>query len=283
MDDLLSEFLTETNEGLAVLDVELVKLEQNPNDEEILSNIFRLMHTIKGTCGFLSLPRLEAMAHAGENVLGKIREGNLEVTPDSVSLILECLDSIRPIMAILEETEAEPEGNDSGLIGRLNALAGDEDDGESVGDIFAEAESDQTEAEAVIEAEQTPMEEIEEPAEAEMAPEAPAEAPASAAQTAPASGAGAEETPKESAVANQSIRVNVDLLENLMTEVSELVLTRNQLLQISRGQKDSEFTAPLQRLNHVVSELQEGVMKTRTQPIGNAWGKLPRIIRDLIP
>ncbi|HRQ81918.1 MAG TPA: chemotaxis protein CheW, partial [Azospirillaceae bacterium] len=86
---------------------------------------------------------------------------------------------------------------------------------------------------------------------------------------------------KESAVAAQTIRVNVDLLENLMTMVSELVLTRNQLLQILRSQKESEFAAPLQRLNHVTSELQEGVMKTRMQPIGNAWAKLPRLVRDL--
>ena len=88
---------------------------------------------------------------------------------------------------------------------------------------------------------------------------------------------------RESAVANQSIRVNVDLLENLMTMVSELVLTRNQVMQILRHQKDSAFAAPLQRLNHVTSELQEGVMKTRMQPIGNAWAKLPRLIRDLNP
>jgi two-component system chemotaxis sensor kinase CheA len=107
------------------------------------------------------------------------------------------------------------------------------------------------------------------PAEAHP-PAAPAEAPPAA----PLEG-------KESAVAAQTIRVSVDLLENLMTMVSELVLTRNQLLQIVRRQKDSEFSVPLQRLSHVTSELQEGVMKTRMQPIGNAWAKLPRLVRDL--
>jgi len=119
MDDLLSEFLTETNEGLAVLDVELVEPEQNPNDHELLSNIFRLMHTIKGTCGFLGLPRLEAVAHAGENVLGKVRDGEFVATPEAVSLILECLDAIRSILTVLERTEAEPPGDDADLIGRL--------------------------------------------------------------------------------------------------------------------------------------------------------------------
>ena len=123
MDDLLSEFLTETSESLAVLDVELVKLEQDPNDQGILSNIFRLVHTIKGTCGFLGLLRLEAFAHAGENVLGKFRDGELEVTPAAVTLILECLDQIKDILSVLESTEAEPEGEDTDLIARLNDMA----------------------------------------------------------------------------------------------------------------------------------------------------------------
>src|SRR5215510_7537463 len=123
MDDLLSEFLTETSENLAVLDVELVKLEQNPNDTELLGNIFRLVHTVKGTCGFLGLPRLESVAHAGENVLGKVRDGELEVTAEAVSLILECLDRIRSIMGDLEATGSEPQGDDSDLIKRLNAFA----------------------------------------------------------------------------------------------------------------------------------------------------------------
>ncbi|MEC4593798.1 Hpt domain-containing protein, partial [Nitrospirillum amazonense] len=123
MDDLLSEFLTETNENIAVLDVELVRLEQNPNDPSLLSNIFRLVHTIKGTCGFLGLPRLEAVAHASENVLGRFRDGELNVSPYAVTLILESLDAIKSILLVLEKTEAEPAGNDEDLINRLNALA----------------------------------------------------------------------------------------------------------------------------------------------------------------
>ena len=123
MDDLLSEFLTETAENLSVLDQELVKLEQNPNDPGLLSNIFRLVHTIKGTCGFLGLPRLEAVAHASENVLGKFRDGKLEVTPHAVTLILRSLDTIKEIMAALEENETEPSGDDGELIAALNAMA----------------------------------------------------------------------------------------------------------------------------------------------------------------
>ena len=123
MDDLLSEFLTETAESLSVLDVELIKLEQTPDDPDLLSSIFRLVHTIKGTCGFLGLPRLEAVAHASENVLGKVRDGDLAVTPVTISTILESLDRIKWILAELEATEAEPEGADVELIARLNAIA----------------------------------------------------------------------------------------------------------------------------------------------------------------
>ncbi|HLO78500.1 MAG TPA: Hpt domain-containing protein, partial [Magnetospirillum sp.] len=122
MDDLLSEFLTETSESLSVLDVELVKLEQNP-EPAILQNIFRLVHTIKGTCGFLGLPRLEHVAHASENVLGKFRDGELEVTPDAVTLILQAIDRIKLILGHLEQNECEPEGSDEDLIEKLNAMA----------------------------------------------------------------------------------------------------------------------------------------------------------------
>jgi two-component system chemotaxis sensor kinase CheA len=262
MDDLLSEFLTEANESISVLDVELVKLEQNPNDPALLGNIFRLVHTIKGTCGFLGLPRLESVAHAAENVLGKVRDGELTVSPTAVSLILESLDCIKMIMGELEAKEAEPAGDDSGLIVRLNQLA----NGEAIAAAATEPPAAMQSAPAVA------TEKTSEAAD-DVSIEVQTEATGSAARSADAA--------KESAVAGQSIRVNVDLLENLMTMVSELVLTRNQLMQILRSQKDSEFTTPLQHLSHVTTELQEGVMKTRMQPIGNAWAKLPRIVRDL--
>ncbi|WP_040566389.1 hybrid sensor histidine kinase/response regulator [Magnetospirillum molischianum] len=309
MDDLLSEFLTETSESLSVLDVALVTLEQNPNDPKILGNIFRLVHTIKGTCGFLGLPRLEHVAHAGENVLGKFRDGELEVTPDAVTLILQSIDCIKSILSHLEQNEVEPEGDDSALIARLNDMA----EGRTVSSSASAAPppppppppppAPEPVFEAAPQPEPEPI-----PAAAPAAPAAaPAPAPSPVAAPAPApvvhhpepepvhanlpataaqpSVAAAAPVPlgeaKESAVAAQTIRVNVDLLENLMTLVSELVLTRNQLLQMVRGKDDSEFATPLQRLSHITTDLQEGVMKTRMQPIGNAWAKLPRIVRDL--
>lgn len=267
MDELVVEFLTETNESIQELDLDIVNLEQNPNDKNLLSKIFRLMHTIKGTCGFLGLPRLEKVAHRAENVLGRFRDGDLEVTPAYVTLILESIDRIKLIVSGLEQNGAEPEGDDTALIEKLDVVY----EGRVAG-------SAPTPAAATTE------DEIFVPVPAfTPTPAAPAEAPAEAKSETKAEikTEPKEEAQKESALAAQTLRVNVDVIENLMTMVSELVLTRNQLLQIARTQTQTDFSTPLQRLNQVVSELQEGVMKTRMQPIGNAWAKLPRIIRDL--
>src|ERR1700710_1264072 len=121
MDDLLREFLTETNESLDTVDNQLVRFEQDPNNAKILDNIFRLVHTIKGTCGFLGLPRLEALAHAGETLMGKFRDG-MPVTSEAVSLILSSIDRIKEILGGLEATEAEPEGTDQDLIVKLQDM-----------------------------------------------------------------------------------------------------------------------------------------------------------------
>src|SRR5215217_253202 len=122
MDDLLREFLTETSEHLDTVDIELVRFEQDPNNQKILSNIFRLVHTIKGTCGFLGLPRLEALARAAETLMGKFRDG-MAVTTDAVTLILATLDRIKEILAELKSKAAEPEGADEDLIGELERMA----------------------------------------------------------------------------------------------------------------------------------------------------------------
>ncbi len=294
MDDLITEFLTETNEGLAALDLDMVKLEQNPNDKELIGSIFRLMHTIKGTCGFLGLPRLETVAHRAENVMGRFRDGDLKVTPAYVTLIFESFDRIKQIVAGLEETGSEPQGDDSALIEKLDAVYEGRDGNTDNTKDGSKGDGDNDALQALFDATPTlsvdqfdtivgvPEDDASDAAAKAMEiAAAAAPAPAPAKTEAPAAAKTDDHGAKESSAANQSLRVNVDVLENLMTLVSELVLNRNQLLQIMRAQKDTEFAAPLQRLNHVVSELQEGVMKTRMQPIGNAWSKLPRIIRDL--
>lgn len=294
MDDLLREFLTETNESLDTVDNQLVRFEQDPNNAKILDNIFRLVHTIKGTCGFLGLPRLEALAHAAETLMGKFRDG-MPVTGEAVSLILASIDRIKEILSQLEATEAEPEGADTDLIEALHHMveAGMKGMGAPAAPAKTESKTEiKTEGvlvPQVLERELRPgevsLDDLERAfretsVEVESPPIAPA-APVKAAKAAPRKSIIENETAESDKVANQSIRVNVDTLEHLMTMVSELVLTRNQLLEISRRNEDTDFKVPLQRLSNVTAELQEGVMKTRMQPIGNAWQKLPRIVRDL--
>jgi two-component system, chemotaxis family, sensor kinase CheA len=329
MDDLLREFLTETNESLDVVDVELVRFEQEPNNAKILDNIFRLVHTIKGTCGFLGLPRLEALAHAAETLMGKFRDG-MPVTGNAVTLILSTIDRIKQILDELEQRQEEPAGQDRDLINELELMvihppaaaapvapasttsAAAAAPAASAAPAVPAAPVDAAGArvyqmlERQLRPGEVPLDELERAfreTAIEVKPvEAPAPSPApaprandkpAAAQSASAPSAAAKpasEKPKieqndddklDIKVANQSIRVNVETLEHLMTMVSELVLTRNQLLEISRRHEDSEFKVPLQRLSNVTAELQEGVMKTRMQPIGNAWQKLPRVVRDL--
>jgi two-component system chemotaxis sensor kinase CheA len=283
MDDLLADFLTETNENLAELDLALVTLERTPDDAATLALIFRMVHTIKGTCGFLGLPRLERVAHAGESVLGKVRDGALAVTPDMISLVLTALDRIKAILAGLAATGAEPEGDDAPLVAALEATAAGKpvraaaaatppalpNSARQPGQAAPEAAKA---AEDVATAEETAT-----AADVPPPPVADAPPPPAIPQSRPAEAAAATNAP----AATQTIRVTVEVLEDLMTLVSELVLTRNQLLQLARAEEDSGFTAPLQRLSHITSDLQEGVMKTRMQPIGNAWNNLPRLVRDL--
>jgi two-component system chemotaxis sensor kinase CheA len=232
MDDLLREFLSETSEGLEIIDRDLVEVERNPGNREVIARIFRVLHTIKGTSGFLNLQRLGAVAHAAETLLGKLRDGTLSVTPTAISVILGAVDRIKVILAGIAASGAEPHGDDADLIAKLEAAA-------------------------LREATQKPVA----AGEASEAPD--------------------PERTSDISLAGKTIRVSVDLIEHLMTMVRELVLTRNQLLEMVRRLQESEFKVPLQRLSNITGELQEGVMRTRMQPIGIAWQKLPRIVRDL--
>jgi two-component system, chemotaxis family, sensor kinase CheA len=241
MDELLREFLTETNESLDRVDAELVHFEQERNNTQILGNIFRLVHTIKGTCGFLALPRLAALTHAAETLMGKFRDG-LPVTAESVTLILSTIDRIKFILNEIEANEREPAGSDDDLINELGVPTRQQ---------------------------------------AAPRPELPERAKTSEKHEPGKEAAERSDEERGERISDHSIRVNVKTLDNLMTTVSELVLTRNQLLEMVRRHEESDFKAPLQRLSNVTAELQEGVMKTRMQPIGNAWQKLPRVVRDL--
>jgi two-component system chemotaxis sensor kinase CheA len=329
MDDLLSEFLDETAKNLAVLDVERVKFEQDPNDPEILGNIFRLMHTIKGTSGFLGLARLEGVALVGEDVIRKFRDGALQVTPDAATLILRCIDTVRELLGKLEESGSEPRGDDSAMIAELRTVADGkmpsrrtrvEAAGESAVAAAREAQSSaHVEPAASVDGFPVARELLDELAAAwdpdltttsegeiaasitaerasegdtragpQPAPEPSPLVPVTGTalverpESAPVESNGtADKAAKDASLATQSNRLDIALLENLMTLIGELVLTRNQLLHMVRDHDDSEFTVPLQRLSHITTKFHEGVMKARTQPIGNAWVKLPRIVHDL--
>ncbi len=264
MDELIEEFLSETSEGLQTLDNELVELEKDPKNEALLGSIFRVMHTIKGTCGFLSLNKLASVAHAGENIMDKLRNKQLEVNPDIISVILEAMDTIKAIVAYISENGSEPSEDYSKLIKKLNAAA------------------DQSNTEAP--APKPKKAEVSSPPKEDVMPVKIEEAKKIAPQEKeieqkPAPISNAEH--KADHNASQTIKVHVDVLENLMQIVSELVLNRNQLIQLDRTLRDNRFAAPIQRLNVITSDLQETVMETRMQPIGSAWVKIPRMIRDL--
>lgn len=292
MDEILAEFLTETREGLTEIDDGLLRLERDPLDRQALGLVFRKMHTIKGTCGFLGMQRLEKVTHAAETVLGQVRDGALQVTPGRISLLLRAMDTITTIVASLEQTGQEPAGDDAPLIAALEQtvqegggeLGGSSDpDSDALHDPVAEVSGQDL---ARAQAEDAALEALWAMAEGPSEPVAQPVVQSGGQPVAQASAA-PQSTPASTArgvVPNlQTIRVGVDVLENLMMMVGELVLTRNQLLQMGRsGDISAEtFDGTLQRLSTITSELQESVMRTRMQPVGTVWNRLPRLVREL--
>lgn len=288
MDDIINEFIIETYEMLEDLDVDLVKLEQDPSNEELLGKIFRLMHTIKGTCGFLNLNRLEKVAHSAENLLDHFRNGTILVDEVTITHVLVSIDRVRLLMDQIEKNGKESEGSDDDIINGIEGVIADYLGGkEASGTAVPDQENEEAEEATLEETEETDaiqadellqtidpaLEETE--AETAEAPTEKAEAPA--AKKNKAEQAQAKPTEK----APEYLRVQVGLLEDIVNQVSELVLTRNQLFQQLGTVENQQSVTTLERLNRNVSDLQEKVMKTRMQPIGNAWTKLPRIVRDI--
>jgi two-component system, chemotaxis family, sensor kinase CheA len=245
MDDLLNDFLIETAESIESAGQQLVLFEDDPSNKAIVAQIFRLFHTIKGTCGFLNLTRLERLTHATEAMIGPLREG-AEATPDTVSLILAAVDRVKFILSWLETEAREPDGDDADIIVAMQAAL------------------------PAAESEAIPSAQI--PAEL-----AAAIQPLSDKKSLKPS---REQMPKESN-RPETIRVAVGALERIMLLVSELVLTRNQLLEITRHQEDAVTKAPLQRLSALTTDLQDAVMRARMQPVGRLFAGLPRLMREL--
>ncbi len=298
-ESLIKEFLVESYENLDQLDRDLVTLEKEPQNRERLGSIFRTIHTIKGTCGFFGFDKLQSVAHVGENLLSRLRDGLLLLNPEITSALLAMVDAVRLMLGRIESTGNEGDGDYSRLIATLTRLQ--------------EAAPAEQPVVQVVE------KQIALPGSATLAPSEPSvrvvptqiahagsnavtfSASASAIGIKPATvlrGVDAPVEPKTpeshdgnstakspepagTGVSESNIRVDVGLLDKLMNLVGELVLARNQVLQFSASQKDTAFLSTTQRLNLITSELQEGVMKTRMQPIGNIWNRFPRVVRDL--
>ncbi len=229
LDEIVRDFLTEAKEGLDQLDRDLVALEARPADRELLAQIFRAVHTIKGTCGFLDFRKLERLTHAGENLLARLRDGELALTAELTSGLLAMVDAIRAMLVAIEATGSDGDADFAPLVAELARLL-------------------------------------------EGRPRAAAPALAS---SAPAPAA------EPAAARNESIRVSVALIDRLMNQVGELVLARNEILQCARSDTDPARAATTQRLNLITSELQEGVMQMRMQPIDAVLSKFPRLVRDV--
>lgn len=422
LDDIIKEFLVESYENLDQLDRDLVALEDAPDDRNRLSSVFRTIHTIKGTCGFLGFPILEHVTHVGENLLVKLRDGELRLNGESTNGLLAMVDAVRTILANIEVNGTEGSDHYEALVETLDqlrtgksvaAVATVQATAVSVASGGSSSATDDQASETVEERVGETIEAIESmvddltkspkkgrkrsPKKTEPAPKAqtvepkakpapkrktppkpkaeakakpaprstakaksepkpktaskpraeskpkrstkkqiaadaavvvpvsvevpvrpiasvvppehvtspveletphlevtPVEAPASPARKeaknttaagSTAAGNDAESASdsgeKNQALSETTVRLDVALLDRLMNLVGELVLARNQILQFSQSTSDPGLIAASQRLNLITTELQEGVMKTRMQPIRNAWSKLPRVVRDL--
>lgn len=282
MDELTREFLIESQEGLDRMEQCLTELEARPQDAALLGEIFRSVHTIKGTTGFLGFKRLEKLAHAGENLLGLLRDGKLAADQQLITGLLQLLDGLRSILKSIETEAGEGDGEDTALIDQLEELQ-----------VPARFNAKQpTRAKAAAHAGSagpTAPPEIALPAFQEQAapparsPEPlPAASPADTHAHVPENESDAAR-PRVAAAAGSAaestLRVDVVLLNRMMNLVGELVLTRNQVLQATAA--DPNMTMLSRRLDMVTADLRENVMKARMQPVSNIFSKMPRIVRDL--
>lgn len=290
--DIVKDFLIESYENLDRLDRELVGLERDPNDAPALASVFRTIHTIKGTCGFLGFNKLEAVAHVGENLLTRLRDRQLRLNPEITTALLGMVDAVRQMLSQIEIVGHEGERDDSVLIAILTRLQQ-----------LPEAPA----SSVAVSGENTPKVAVAAANIGEILVQSVGVTPAEVQRAAlqqrngdprhlgeilveqgavqPADVVDAlhiqQAARTQSAASDSTIRVDVGLLDKVMNLVGELVLARNQVLQFANRMKDTGFLAASQRLNLITTELQEGVMKTRMQPIGNIWGQFPRTVRDV--
>ncbi len=285
MDDLLSDFLTETAEHIEGIESHLVLFERNPTDPGAVTQIFRLVHTIKGTCGFLGLDRLQSIAHAAETLIDTLRNG-VPPTALAVSLLLQSMDRIKFLLAQIGET-GEPPGSDEDISGPIASYLRGELTGHAASSDAAGSQRSDLDglkpsfikAKPGSRAKRTGARKnaILNATADVAAVDQPGISPAPTAEAGPA----VKEIEQPSAKAADTIRISVATIQRMMDLVSELVLTRNQIMQISRSHNISQIKTPLERLSTVASDLQDAVMQARMQPMARLFASVPRLIREL--
>lgn len=310
VDEIVREFLVESSENLDQLDRDLVALEEQPGSRPLLSSIFRTIHTIKGTSGFLAFGRLERLTHAGESLLVDLRDGRRQMDQRTTDVLLAMVDRVRDLLTAIERDGTEGDVEVDAVVARVDAVRAELPDTQDAGvePVAAPAEAVAASAPAPAPAVAAPVVVAAaapaaapaaaapvDPAPAPAAPPvaapaapsaAPAPAPAAVVPTPhPSPDAPAAPEPVEEAghlrAGETAIRVDVDLLDALMRQVGELVLARNQITRLAAAAQDVTLVRTAQRLDLIAGELQEGVMKTRMQAIDNVFSKMPRVVRDL--
>jgi two-component system chemotaxis sensor kinase CheA len=246
MDDLLTEFLAEAAEHIDAASMELVRIEKDPGAPALIASLFRHVHTIKGSSGFLSLPRVGRLAHGAEALIGRLRDG-AKASGEHISLILAVVDRLSALVVEIGRLEAEPEGDDSDILQALEAQT------------------------KILKAPESPP----------LAPAWTAPAPEAEPGVSAASPAPSREAAGATARSTETVRVSIGVLDRLMGIVSELVLTRNQLLELSADGGDERVKGSVQNLSSATSDLQDAVMRVRMQPLDKLFSTLPRLVRDL--
>ncbi|TMQ67104.1 MAG: chemotaxis protein CheA [Candidatus Eisenbacteria bacterium] len=297
-ESIVNEFIVESHESLNQIEGDLVALERDPSDRKKVAGVFRAVHTIKGTCGFFGFTKLESVAHAGEDLLSQLRSGDIAVDAEIAGVLLTLVDALREILTCIERTRNEGKRDYSALIAHLRRLqraekapetpaaapdgpnraqpAGPAPPPGTIGGGLLDSfvESGRLDADAVMLAAQ--QQRLGDPRRiGEILVDHGALKPQDILEALIARG----ETP--STIRDGNIRVDVHVLDLLMNLVGELVLARNQMVQYVASKDYGTLPATTQRLNVITTELQEGIMRTRMQPIANLCNKLPRLVRDL--
>jgi len=315
MKEVIDEFLVESSENLDQLDNDLLSLEEDPDNAEVMGSIFRAIHTIKGTCGFLGFEKLEKVSHTGENLLSKLRDGVLQMNEARADALLKMVDAIRQMLSCIESKGHDGEEVYADLIQTLTELQQDQESPDAAG-VEVAGQSAKSEYASPAQAVEIDTDEA---LETGMKVSPLGESLVKSGYVKPEQVAGAiqkqlegdhrqigeilvqngaidhgtlnktineqmekrEKNARSSHAAGSSIRVDVHLLDQLMNLVGELVLARNHILQYSNVLEDSGLANTSQRLSLVTTDLQEKVMQTRMQPVGSVWSKFPRVVRDL--